>query len=113
MGLAFGGQAGKPFSQQKSIAAFHVDRIFDKASCNGWGDAYAFGDPSSANFAAEGRRELLCGQTEAGPFTERRALFVSARLPDVLTLKPPPAVSRSIPPGCFSCSVELHKGRAY
>jgi len=66
MGLAFGGQAGKPYSQQKSIAAFHVDKIFDRASCNGWGDAYAFGDPSSANFDAETRRELLCGKTEAG-----------------------------------------------
>jgi len=78
MGLAFGGQASKPYSQQKFIAAFHVDKIFDRASCNGWGDAYAFGDPSSANFGAQGRRQLLCGRTEAGPCTAWRPLFGSS-----------------------------------
>ena len=67
MGLAFGGQAAKSYSLQKSIAAFHVDKNFEKASCNGWGDAYAFGDPSTANFGDERRRQLLCGQTEDVP----------------------------------------------
>jgi len=78
MGLAFGGQAAKAYSRQKSIAAFHVDKIFDRASCNGWGDAFAFGDPSTANFAAQRRRELLCGQTEDIPILNFEAYILRA-----------------------------------
>jgi len=85
MGLAFGGQSVKAYSLQKSIAAFHVDKIFDRASCNGWGNAYAFGDPSTANFGAERRRELLCGQTEDVPILnfEAYVLRIDSETPDL------------------------------
>jgi hypothetical protein len=85
MGLAFGGQSVKAYSLQKSIAAFHVDKIFERASCNGWGNAYAFGDPSTANFGAERRKELLCGQTEDVPILnfEAYVLRIDSETPDL------------------------------
>ena len=75
MGLAFGGEASKSFSSQKNIAAFHIDKIFEKASCNGWGDAFAFGDSDTANFDDARRRELLCGKTADVPILQFEAFI--------------------------------------